>query len=51
MDKSFPMIDMAKLNGEERDAGMKILQDACQNWGFFEVRQTRSLILSPLISM
>lgn len=37
MDKSFPLIDMAKLNGEERDAGMKILQDACQNWGFFEL--------------
>jgi isopenicillin N synthase-like dioxygenase len=48
MEKSFPMIDMALLNGEEREIAMKILQDACENWGFFEVPQTRSLICTSI---
>ncbi|KAJ1699801.1 hypothetical protein LUZ63_008313 [Rhynchospora breviuscula] len=34
---SFPVINMKKLEGEERGAAMDLLQDACQNWGFFEV--------------
>lgn len=37
MENSFPMIDMAKMDGGEREAAMKILQDACENWGFFEI--------------
>ncbi|XP_031491105.1 1-aminocyclopropane-1-carboxylate oxidase-like [Nymphaea colorata] len=35
--ENFPVVDMEKLNGEERGATMAIIQDACENWGFFEV--------------
>lgn len=31
------MINMKKLNGEERGATMGKIKDACENWGFFEV--------------
>ncbi|KAJ4764941.1 1-aminocyclopropane-1-carboxylate oxidase 1 [Rhynchospora pubera] len=34
---SFPVINMTKLEGEERGAAMDLLHDACENWGFFEV--------------
>ncbi|CAI9756636.1 unnamed protein product [Fraxinus pennsylvanica] len=34
---SFPVINMEKLNGEERAATMEKIQDACENWGFFEL--------------
>ncbi|PWZ14250.1 1-aminocyclopropane-1-carboxylate oxidase 1 [Zea mays] len=34
---SFPIIDMGLLAGEERPAAMELLQDACENWGFFEI--------------
>nr|BAC66950.1 ACC oxidase [Striga hermonthica] len=34
---TFPVINMAKLNGEGRPATMAQIEDACQNWGFFEV--------------
>ncbi|KAJ3700294.1 hypothetical protein LUZ61_003999 [Rhynchospora tenuis] len=34
---SFPVINMKKLEGEERGAAMNLLHDACENWGFFEV--------------
>ena len=33
----FPVIDMEKLEGNDRGAAMEILRDACENWGFFEV--------------
>lgn len=33
----FPVINMEKLNGEERAATMEVIKDACENWGFFEV--------------
>ena len=33
----FPVINMEKLNGVERDATMAKIKDACENWGFFEV--------------
>lgn len=34
---AFPVVNMEKLNnGEERDATMAIIRDACENWGFFE---------------
>lgn len=36
--ESFPIINMEKLNGEERAATMDRIKDACENWGFFEVR-------------
>lgn len=34
---SFPVINMEKLEGQERAATMKLINDACENWGFFEV--------------
>ncbi|PIN03508.1 Aminocyclopropanecarboxylate oxidase [Handroanthus impetiginosus] len=34
---SFPVINMEKLNGEERAATMKMIKDACENWGFLEL--------------
>nr|ARB05681.1 1-aminocyclopropane-1-carboxylate oxidase [Morinda citrifolia] len=34
---TFPIINMGKLNGEERAATMEVINDACENWGFFEV--------------
>ncbi|CAN1220073.1 1-aminocyclopropane-1-carboxylate oxidase 3, partial [Linum perenne] len=33
----FPVINMEKLNGDERSATMAKIKDACENWGFFEV--------------
>ncbi|KAI4305741.1 hypothetical protein L6164_029089 [Bauhinia variegata] len=34
--ENFPVINMEKLNGEDRKATMKEIKDACENWGFFE---------------
>ncbi|KAK8507729.1 hypothetical protein V6N13_140477 [Hibiscus sabdariffa] len=34
---NFPVINMQKLNGEERAATMDQIRDACENWGFFEI--------------
>ncbi|KAL4383073.1 hypothetical protein GQ457_15G024430 [Hibiscus cannabinus] len=34
---TFPVINLEKLNGEERAAAMEQIKDACENWGFFEV--------------
>lgn len=34
---TLPVINMEKLNGEERAATMEKINDACENWGFFEV--------------
>ncbi|CAA7022638.1 unnamed protein product [Microthlaspi erraticum] len=33
----FPVVDLSKLNGEERDQTMALINDACENWGFFEL--------------
>ncbi|KAL9360616.1 hypothetical protein Peur_048739 [Populus x canadensis] len=33
----FPVINMEKLNGEEKAATMEKIRDACENWGFFEL--------------
>jgi aminocyclopropanecarboxylate oxidase len=35
--ETFPVIDIEKLNGEERGTVMELVKDACENWGFFEV--------------
>ncbi|PKI66380.1 hypothetical protein CRG98_013182 [Punica granatum] len=35
--EAFPVIDMEKLNGEERPMTMEMIKDACENWGFFEL--------------
>lgn len=34
---NFPLINLEKLNGAERDVTMEKIKDACENWGFFEV--------------
>ncbi|XP_077214739.1 ethylene-forming enzyme [Tasmannia lanceolata] len=33
----FPIINMEKLEGEERGVVMEKIRDACENWGFFEL--------------
>ena len=40
---SFPIIDMGRLAGEERPAAMDMLRDACEKWGFFQVRRHNKL--------
>ncbi|XP_030533215.1 1-aminocyclopropane-1-carboxylate oxidase-like [Rhodamnia argentea] len=35
--EKFPLIDLEKLNGEERAVTMEKIRDACENWGFFEL--------------
>ncbi|KAG9142417.1 hypothetical protein Leryth_020818 [Lithospermum erythrorhizon] len=35
--EAFPIINLEKLNGDERGATMEMIKDACQNWGFFEL--------------
>ncbi|KAK8642235.1 hypothetical protein V6N13_011589 [Hibiscus sabdariffa] len=37
MELTFPVIDFSKLNGEERATAMDMINDACENWGFFEL--------------
>ncbi|KAH1108384.1 hypothetical protein J1N35_012152 [Gossypium stocksii] len=34
---TFPVINLEKLNGDERSRVMEQIKDACENWGFFEV--------------
>ncbi|TYH63889.1 hypothetical protein ES332_D07G227400v1 [Gossypium tomentosum] len=34
---TFPVINLEKLNGEERATIMEQIKDACENWGFFEL--------------
>jgi len=41
---SFPVINMEKLETEERGAAMEVIRDACENWGFFEVPLERTHI-------
>ncbi|KAI3716173.1 hypothetical protein L6452_23322 [Arctium lappa] len=35
--ENFPLINMKKLNGDERGATMDKIKDACENLGFFEL--------------
>ncbi|XP_047335032.1 1-aminocyclopropane-1-carboxylate oxidase-like [Impatiens glandulifera] len=35
--ENFPVVDMEKLKGEDREATMALIKDACENWGFFEL--------------
>ncbi|XP_008805606.1 1-aminocyclopropane-1-carboxylate oxidase 1-like [Phoenix dactylifera] len=35
--EGFPVINMDKVEGNDREAGMEILREACENWGFFEI--------------
>ncbi|KAG4953816.1 hypothetical protein JHK87_039410 [Glycine soja] len=34
--ENFPVINLENINGEERKTILDQIQDACQNWGFFE---------------
>ncbi|KAL6556956.1 Aconitate hydratase mitochondrial [Orobanche hederae] len=34
---TFPVINMENLDGQERAATMEVINDACENWGFFEL--------------
>ncbi|RZS04617.1 hypothetical protein BHM03_00035018 [Ensete ventricosum] len=47
MECSFPVINMEKLQGEEREKAMELLRDACENWGFFEVCSLLNHGISP----
>ncbi|KAL5865274.1 hypothetical protein ACOSQ3_002788 [Xanthoceras sorbifolium] len=35
--ETFPVINLEKMNGQERVATMEKINDACENWGFFEL--------------
>ncbi|KAM3216368.1 1-aminocyclopropane-1-carboxylate oxidase 2 [Capsicum annuum] len=35
--ENFPIINLEKLNGTDRAATMEKINDACENWGFFEL--------------
>ncbi|KAI4311943.1 hypothetical protein MLD38_036806 [Melastoma candidum] len=35
--EAFPVVDMKKLDGDERGEAMDLIKDACENWGFFEL--------------
>ncbi|RDX84857.1 1-aminocyclopropane-1-carboxylate oxidase [Mucuna pruriens] len=35
--ENFPVINLENLNGEERKAILEKIEDACENWGFFEL--------------
>nr|ACX71872.1 ACC oxidase 1 [Lithospermum erythrorhizon] len=35
--EAFPIINLEKLNGDERGATMEMIKDACEKWGFFEL--------------
>ena len=34
---SFPVVNMEKLETEEKATAKEVIRDACENWGFFEV--------------
>ena len=46
---TFPVIDMSKLNGEERASTMEMINDACENWGFFEVVTIHTTVLLNML--
>ncbi|OIW02761.1 hypothetical protein TanjilG_29537 [Lupinus angustifolius] len=35
--ENFPVINLEKVNGEERKVILEKINDACENWGFFEL--------------
>jgi len=35
--ENFPVINFENINGEKRKAILEKIEDACENWGFFEV--------------
>jgi isopenicillin N synthase-like dioxygenase len=45
----FPVVNMEKLETEEKATAMEVIRDACENWGFFEVciLHTRTPLTPP----
>ncbi|GMI72696.1 ethylene forming enzyme, ethylene-forming enzyme [Hibiscus trionum] len=37
MELAFPIVDLSKIDSDERGATMDMIKDACENWGFFEL--------------
>ncbi|XP_014503017.1 1-aminocyclopropane-1-carboxylate oxidase [Vigna radiata var. radiata] len=35
--ENFPVINLENINGEERKVALEKIEDACANWGFFEL--------------
>lgn len=35
--ENFPVISLENINGAERAAILEKINEACENWGFFEV--------------
>ncbi|KAK7370079.1 hypothetical protein VNO80_12133 [Phaseolus coccineus] len=35
--ENFPVINLENINGEKRKAILEKIEDACENWGFFEL--------------
>lgn len=46
--EKFPIVDMEKLNGDDRNVVMEKIKDACENWGFFEVISTNISYMETL---
>lgn len=42
----FPIINLENINDDGRAKILEQIEDACQNWGFFEVIFHRLIILS-----
>jgi len=49
--ENFPVVDMGNLNNEERGATMEKIKDACENWGFFEVAISNSVLFFFFLKM
>lgn len=35
--ESSPVVNLEKLNGDERASTVELIKDASENWGFFKV--------------
>lgn len=46
MEIPIPVIDFDELEGENRKKTMAVLHQACEKWGFFQVRLKRMMVLS-----
>lgn len=47
----IPMIDFGEINGEERSKTMALLHQACEQWGFFQVKRMTIIILFFSLSL
>lgn len=41
----IPVVDFNELNGEKRSKTMALLHQACEKWGFFQVKKITSCVL------